>query len=233
IRRWRAAHPIVCVRRRPASGWQSAPMSIGCSARASIPSRASGPASARCAKPKPTARRGWNWPANGRWRPARCRRATSSSCSARIGASPSSALHLTTAWANTSTSAAPNTMSTEGKIMLHQTVEKLRTLRLSGMAWALEAQLAQADIGRLSFDERLAMLIEREEIDRHNAALAQRLRLARLREAACFEDIDYRKPRGLDRALLQTLVAGRWLAEHNNVLILGKPAQAKASWLAH
>ncbi len=101
--------------------------------------------------------------------------------------------------------------------MLHQSIEKLRTLRLTGMARALEEQLAQAEVGRLSFDERLAMLIDREEIDRHNAALAQRLRLARLRQAVCLEDIDYRLPRGLDRGLMRSLAAGRWLAEHNNV----------------
>jgi hypothetical protein len=47
--------------------------------------------------------------------------------------------------------------------MLHQSVEKLRSMRLPGMARALEAQLAQADSGRLSFDERLAMLIDREK----------------------------------------------------------------------
>jgi DNA replication protein DnaC len=112
--------------------------------------------------------------------------------------------------------------------MLHQTVEKLRALRLTGMARALEQQLAQTDIGRLTFDERLAMLIDREEIARHNAALAQRLRLARLREAVCLEDIDYRKPRGLDRAMLRSLTGGRWLAEHNNVLVLGPTGTGKS-----
>ena len=112
--------------------------------------------------------------------------------------------------------------------MLHQSVEKLRALRLSGMARALEAQLEQAETSRLSFDERLAVLIDREEIDRHNAALTQRLRLARLREAACLEDIDYRKPRGLDRSLIHSLAAGRWLAEHHNVLVLGKTGTGKS-----
>jgi len=53
--------------------------------------------------------------------------------------------------------------------------------------------------------ERLAMLIDREEVDRHNAALAQRLRLARLRQAVCLEDIDYNTPRGLDRTLIRSL----------------------------
>jgi hypothetical protein len=98
------------------------------------------------------------------------------------------------------------------------------------MARALEAQLAQADIARLRFDERLALLIDREEIDRHNAVLTRRLRHARLRQSACPEDIDYRKPRGLDRVLLQTLVAGRWLAENTNVVITGKTVTGKSSW---
>jgi IstB-like ATP binding protein len=113
--------------------------------------------------------------------------------------------------------------------MLHQSVEKLRSMRLTGMAGAVEAQLAQADITRLTFDERLALLIDREEIDRHNAALTQRLRHARLRQSACPEDIDYRKPRGLDRTLLQALIAGRWLAENNNVLVTGKTVPEKVS----
>ena len=112
--------------------------------------------------------------------------------------------------------------------MLHQSIEKLRTLRLPGMARALEEQLARTDSGRLSFDERLAMLIDREEVERHNVALAQRLRLARLRQTACLEDIDYRRPRGLDRALLRSLRTGRWLAEHNNVLVLGPTGSGKS-----
>ena len=96
--------------------------------------------------------------------------------------------------------------------MLHPTIDKLRRLRLIGMAKALEEQLAQPDSERLSFDERLGILVDREEVDRQNAALAQRLRLARLRQAACLEDIDYRTAQGLDRALIRTLSSGQWLA---------------------
>jgi DNA replication protein DnaC len=115
--------------------------------------------------------------------------------------------------------------------MIHQSVEKLRQMRLTGMARALEEQLGQTDIERLSFDERLGMLIDREEVDRHNAALAQRLRVARLRQAACLEDIDYRMPRGLDRGLIRTLATGRWLQEHNNILALGPTGTGK-SWIS-
>jgi DNA replication protein DnaC len=93
--------------------------------------------------------------------------------------------------------------------MINPTIETLRRLRLTGIAKALEEQQNLADCDRLSFDERLAMLVDREAVERDNAALAQRLRLARLRQAACLEDIDYRTPRGLDRSLINALASGR------------------------
>ena len=54
--------------------------------------------------------------------------------------------------------------------MIHPTIETLRRLRLTGMAKALEEQQGLPDCDRL-FDERLA--IDREAVERDNAALAQ------------------------------------------------------------
>jgi DNA replication protein DnaC len=115
--------------------------------------------------------------------------------------------------------------------MIHPSIEKLRQMRLTGMARALEEQLGQAEIAGLSFDERLALLVDREEVERHNAALAQRLRAARLRQAACLEDVDYRTSRGLDRSLMRTLATGEWLRLTNNILVMG-PAGVGKSFIA-
>jgi DNA replication protein DnaC len=112
--------------------------------------------------------------------------------------------------------------------MIHPTIETLRRLRLTGMAKALEEQHNLPDCDRLSFDERRAMLVDREAVERDNAALPQRLRLAKRRQAACLEDIDDRTPRGLDRSLIHTRASGRWLHEHNNILILGPTATGKS-----
>jgi len=112
--------------------------------------------------------------------------------------------------------------------MIHPTIETLRRLRLFGMAKALEEQQNLPDCDRLTCDERLAMLVDREAVERDNAALAQRLRLARLRQNVCLEDIDYRTPRGLDRSLIHTLASGRWLHQHNNILILGPTGTGKS-----
>lgn len=113
----------------------------------------------------------------------------------------------------------------------HPTLAKLHTLRLSGMLKALQEQAQQPELNALSFEERLGLLVDREITERDNRRLQSRLRQARLRQIACLEDIDYRHPRGLDRALLARLAGGQWLREHLNVLISG-PTGIGKSFLA-
>jgi DNA replication protein DnaC len=81
-----------------------------------------------------------------------------------------------------------------------QTLEQLRTLKLTGMLDALEQQQAQPQTHDLSFDERLALLVEREVVHRENRRLSRLLKAAKLRVQACVEDIDYRHPRGLEKS---------------------------------
>src|ERR1700730_4932501 len=79
--------------------------------------------------------------------------------------------------------------------------------------------------------EGLALLLDREATERYERRLRGRLRFARLRHQAAVEDVDYRAARGLDRTLFQTLIAGRWIDEAQNLVIEG-PAGVGKSWLA-
>ena len=81
----------------------------------------------------------------------------------------------------------------------HPTVERQRDLGLVGMIHALEEQRRQPDSAQLSFEDRLAMLVDREVLERDNKRLNTRLRFAGLRQMASPEDIDYRAHRGLER----------------------------------
>ena len=103
----------------------------------------------------------------------------------------------------------------------HPTIERLRELGLVGMAHALEDQRREPDVAQLSFEDRLAMLVDREVLERDNKRLKARLRFAGLRQSAAPEDVDYRAHRGLDRALFQRLAQGEWIERQQNLLVTG------------
>ena len=113
----------------------------------------------------------------------------------------------------------------------HPTLEKLQTLRLSGMRKALTEQLNMPDIDTLSFEERLGLLTDREITEREDRRLKTRLRQAKLKHNACLEDIDHRAPRGLDKALILQLASCRWIHEGLNLIING-PTGVGKTWIA-
>jgi DNA replication protein DnaC len=112
-------------------------------------------------------------------------------------------------------------------MLTHPILEKLQQMKFYGMLTALEEQMQMADIEKLSFEDRLALLVDREMTERENRRLKTRLRKAKLRQNACIEDIDFRHPRGLDKTLFMQLADCRYLKEHNNVLIMGPTGVGK------
>ena len=104
----------------------------------------------------------------------------------------------------------------------HQTLQTLRSLKLTGMADGLEQQLSQPGTHEeLGFEERLALLVDRETTYRSNNKIARLLKAAKLKLQASPEDIDYAHPRGLHRSQFADLLSSHWLYQHHNVLITG------------
>lgn len=121
-------------------------------------------------------------------------------------------------------------------MLLHPTIEKLQALRLNGMARALQDQMTMSSDADLSFEERLGLLVDREATERDSRRLTMRLKLARLRQSASPEDVDFRHPRGLDRAQFLALTSCRWIKDRDNCLLTGPTGVGKtylACALAH
>jgi DNA replication protein DnaC len=116
-------------------------------------------------------------------------------------------------------------------MMNHTTLAQLRMLKLNGLASGLEEQLTQPGIGALSFEERLALLIDREVHCRNDRKLARLLKQAQLKYGqAAIEDLDARPGRGIDRSTVMSLALGDWVTSGHSVLICG-PTGAGKSWL--
>jgi DNA replication protein DnaC len=99
------------------------------------------------------------------------------------------------------------------------------------MVGAIRQQLEQPSVQELSFEERLAMIVDREWLFRENRRLTRRLKEAGLKQQAAVEDIDFRHSRGLDKSVMLTLSNCQWIRNHQNVIITG-PTGIGKSYLA-
>ena len=117
-------------------------------------------------------------------------------------------------------------------MMMEHTVQTLKALRLLGMAGALEEQQTTAACADLSFDERFAMLVDREMTWRDNRRVTRLLREAKLKSSqACMEDVRYDNKRKLDKALIAQLASCQWIRAHQNLIFSGFTGCGK-TWLA-
>ena len=94
------------------------------------------------------------------------------------------------------------------------------------------ADIKVAEAADLTHAEWLGLLIDREAASRETKRFESRMRTARLRHVgAAPEDVDYKTRRGLDKALFQQLLTGRWIRDKRNLMITG-PCGVGKTWLA-
>jgi DNA replication protein DnaC len=116
-------------------------------------------------------------------------------------------------------------------MLTHPTLNLLHELGLHGMAKGFKELDANPEAASLSHAEWLALLLDHEVTLRRQKRFETRSKHARLRQLACVEDVDYRRPRGLERSLFMKLGDCQWIRDHRHVLLVGKTGLGK-SWLA-
>ena len=116
--------------------------------------------------------------------------------------------------------------------MINQTLNQLRQLKLNGMASALQLQSEQpGNYDNLSFEERIAMMADSEQLEREIRKHERLLKAAKLKIHANAQDIDYNQPRGLKQSKMASLLTCEWVSKHQNLLLTG-PCGSGKTYLA-
>ena len=110
------------------------------------------------------------------------------------------------------------------------TVKELRALRLPGMARELESQLEEPQRYKaLSFEDRLALLVDAENVSRRKNTIQRRIHEARLSESqACVEAIEYYEDRELDQGLITKLATCAYIRDNHHVVLKGATGAGKS-----
>lgn len=112
------------------------------------------------------------------------------------------------------------------------TITHLRELKLLAFADGLQQQMGQPEALAMNFEERLALLVDRELNARSDRKRVRLLQKAQLKYPdAHIENADFTDVRGLDRRTLSNLALSNWIANGDTVLLSGATGVGK-TWLA-
>src|SRR5690625_5020500 len=114
-----------------------------------------------------------------------------------------------------------------------ETLDKLKKMRLGGMAEAYENHSNDREIQNLSFEERFNLLIDYEYARRQSNKLQRLIKQATFSEPeACVEDIEYYPDRHLDKEFMTRLATGQYVEDGQNIIFMGASGNGK-TWLSN
>jgi DNA replication protein DnaC len=111
--------------------------------------------------------------------------------------------------------------------MNNQTIEKMKEMKLYGMARAM-ASAVDMGLADITPDEFVAHLVDAEYDDRYNRRLARLIKNARFRYRAQIEDIDFSLARGLDKNMVMRFSDCEFIKSKKNIIITGATGVGKS-----
>ena len=110
----------------------------------------------------------------------------------------------------------------------HNTASKLREMKMGVMATAFQDQLGDSTLSKLTFEERVGLMVDAEWTARQNNRLLRLIRNAGFAiPEACLEDIEYHPDRELDKNLITRLGTCNFIDEYRNIMIMGASGGGK------
>jgi len=106
------------------------------------------------------------------------------------------------------------------------TLEKLKDMKLKVMAEMLSDP--DDSLRELSFEDRLALMVEKQWLQKRNAKIKRLLKNATFAIDACIEDIKYHPDRTIDKKTIQTLAICTYIEKKLNVVASGKTGSGKS-----
>ena len=113
----------------------------------------------------------------------------------------------------------------------HSTIEKMKQMRLGGMAEAHYNNMQAGNYRDCTTDQYLAILVDREWEHRQERKIKNLVAKARFKHGASVRDIDYSHPRNLDKNLFERLATLAFIKNSENIIITG-PTGCGKSYLA-
>lgn len=110
----------------------------------------------------------------------------------------------------------------------HTTIEKMKQMRLSGMAEAYHNNLRSSNYQDYTIDQYLAMLIDQEWEARQARKISGLVSRAKFKHQASIRDIDYSHPRDLDQNLFERLASLDFIKRNENIIITGPTGSGKS-----